>query len=227
MADAPKTTLLVIEDDPGILESLELGLGFEGFHVLTATSGSAGLRLLRENDVAVLILDILLPGSDGYSILREIRQSAAPYRAIPVLMLTALDEIEHRVRGLEAGADDYLIKPFALAELVARIEAILRRQKREEARAYSDVSLYPERFEARRGTRVLGLTPKEYLLLQAFVDHAERLLSKDTLMRLVWQEEVDPNTLEVHISSLRRALGSPPLIHTVRGYGYLLEDRNP
>lgn len=224
VAEAPKATLLVIEDDQHIREGLELSLSFEGFEVLSAATASDGLRLLQTRPVDLLILDILLPGTDGYRVLSEIRQGHAPYRAVPVLMLTALGAVEHRVRGLTYGADDYLVKPFALAELVARTEAILRRHKPpQDVLVWGELSLDTARMEARREGRTLELTPKEFELLKAFVTHAERLLPKETLMQLVWDEVVDPNTLEVHVSSLRRALGDPPLIRTVRGYGYLLD----
>jgi two-component system response regulator MprA len=131
--------------------------------------------------------------------------------------------VDHRVRGLTLGADDYLVKPFALAELVARIEAVLRRRKRLEDRlSYANVSLFPERMEAHRNGVPLVLSPKGFFLLKALMEHPERILSKEALITMVWDEAVDLNTLEVHISSLRRALGPPPLIRTVRGYGYIL-----
>lgn len=224
----PRPTLLLIEDDPGILESLELGLGFEGFTVFSAASGSEGLRLLTREAVDVVILDILLPGSDGYSVLEEIRAPNHPKREVAVLMLSALDTIEDRVRGLRRGADDYLVKPFALAELVARIGALWRRAgiRALELRA-ADVRLSLDKMEAWRGDLPLDLTPKELLLLQALLENRARVVSRGALMQRVWGEAVDPNTLEVHVSSLRRALGEPPLIRTVRGYGYLLDAPAP
>lgn len=218
-----KGTLLLIEDDAGIRESLELGLGFEGFRVVSASNGSDGLRLLNEHEVDTVILDVLLPGSDGYTILEEVRSHQAK-RHVPVLMLTALDEVENRVRGLQKGADDYLVKPFALAELVARLEAIRRRAAPQQSDLrFATLRLYPERMEAWRDNRPLTLSPKEFLLLLVLVENAERILSKTALMQRVWGEETEPNTLEVHLSSLRRALGEPPLIRTVRGYGYVLK----
>lgn len=219
---AQRPTLLIIEDDPGIRESLELGLGFEGYAVLGAATASEGLRLLREHEIDAVILDVLLPGTNGYSVLDEIRSPHNPKREVPVLMLTALDEIEDRVRGLRRGADDYMVKPFALAELVARIEALQRRQHTEQPLTFYGLSLYPERFEARRDGLVLVLSPKAFLLLQVLVKNAGHIVSKEALMAQVWDGEVEPNTLEVHLSSLRRTLGDPPLIRTVRGYGYLL-----
>lgn len=210
--------VLLIEDDLGVREALRLGLELEGYQVLEAASGAEGLRRLAEGP-EVVVLDVLLPGGDGFGVLREIRRVSA----VPVLMLTALDEVEWRVKGLREGADDYLVKPYALAELAARLEALLRRSKRsEEVLSYADVVLYPRRMEARRGERLLELSPKALQILQCFLEHPERLLPKETLMQRVWGEEVEPNTLEVHLSALRRALGEPPLLHTLRGHGYIL-----
>lgn len=219
-----KATLLLIEDDPGIRESLQLGLELDGYQVLTAATGSDGLRLLRKTHINLLILDVLLPGSDGYSVLNEVRSAPDLPNDLPVLMLTALDEIEDRVQGLRSGADDYLIKPYAHAELVARIEVLLRRTHHEEPRLqWNDLSLDLMRLEAWRAGEKLQLSPKDFHLLRLFVEHAERILSKEALMIGVWGEEIEPNTLEVHLSSLRRALGGPPLIRTVRGYGYIMK----
>lgn len=210
--------VLLIEDDRGVREALRLGLELEGYQVLEAASGAEGLRRLAEGP-EVVVLDVLLPGGDGFGVLREIRRVSA----VPVLMLTALDEVEWRVKGLREGADDYLVKPYALAELVARLEALLRRSQREvEVLSYADVVLYPRKMEARRGERLLELSPKALQILQCFLQHPERLLPKQALMQRVWGEEVEPNTLEVHLSALRRALGEPPLLHTLRGHGYIL-----
>lgn len=210
--------VLLVEDDVGVREALRLGLELQGYGVLEAASGAEGLRKLAEGPDLV-VLDVLLPGGDGFGVLREIRRQSA----VPVLMLTALDEVEWRVKGLREGADDYLVKPYALSELVARLEALLRRSKRdEELLSYADVVLYPRKMEARRGERLLELSPKALQLLQCFLEHAERLLPKETLMQRVWGEEVEPNTLEVHLSALRRALGEPTLLHTLRGHGYIL-----
>lgn len=210
--------LLLIEDDPGVREALRLGLELEGYTVLEASNGAEGLRRLAENP-QVVVLDVLLPGGDGFGVLREIRQRSA----VPVLMLTALDEVEWRVKGLREGADDYLVKPYALSELLARIEALLRRSRRpEEVLSYADVVLYPSKMEARRGEHLLELSPKAFQLLQCFLEHAERILPKEALMQRVWGQEVEPNTLEVHLSALRRELGEPALLHTLRGHGYVL-----
>jgi len=210
--------VLLIEDDPGVREALRLGLELESYTVFDASNGADGLRKLSAGP-DVVILDVLLPGGDGFGVLREIRR----VNSVPVLMLTALDEVEWRVKGLREGADDYLVKPYALSELIARLEALLRRSRRdEEVLSYADVLLYPHRMEARRGERVMELSPKALLLLQCFLEHPERLLPKETLMQRVWGEEVESNTLEVHLSALRRAIGGPALLHTLRGHGYIL-----
>lgn len=170
----------------------------------------------------MVILDVLLPERDGFSLLKDIRARSE----VPVLMLTALDAVEWRVKGLKEGADDYLVKPYSLSELLARLEALWRRAHRgkeaPEVLAYKDLRLYPRRMEAFRGERRLSLPPKAFLLLKAFLESPEEVLSKEALMLRVWGEEVDPATLEVHLSLLRKALGEPNPIQTVRGYGYRL-----
>lgn len=212
------TQLLLIEDDPGVREALRLGLELEGYQILEATNGTEGLRLLAQQPQLIL-LDVLMPGGDGFGVLREIRSRSQ----VPVILLTALDETEWRVKGLREGADDYLVKPYALSELVARIEAVLRRTLRPvQVLGYADLSLYPGRMEATRAGKTLDLSPKAFLLLRTLLEFSGQVLSRETLMRQVWGEEVEANTLEVHLSALRRALGEPPLIHTVRGHGYIL-----
>lgn len=213
------TRVLLVEDDSGVREAMRLGLELEGFSVIEATNGGECMRKLAE-DPDIIVLDVLMPGGDGFGVLREIRSRSA----VPVIMLTALDEVEWRVKGLREGADDYVVKPYALSELVARLEAVLRRTRREETvLAYGDIALYPAKMEARRAGAVLELSPKGYLLLKTFLEHAERVLPKEVLMTRVWGEEVEPNTLEVHLSALRRALGEPQLLHTLRGHGYILK----
>jgi two-component system response regulator MprA len=210
--------VLLIEDEPGIREALRLGLELEGFTVLEASNGPEGLRRLKDHP-DLIILDVLLPGGDGFGVLREIRTQSS----VPVLMLTALDEVEYRVKGLREGADDYLVKPYALSEVLARIEALLRRSSRNEALlSYGEVTLYPAKMEARRAERVMELSPKAFLILKCFVENPESLISKEALMQRVWGEEIEPNTLEVHLSALRRALGEPQVLHTLRGHGYIL-----
>ncbi|RTG94141.1 DNA-binding response regulator [Thermus scotoductus] len=212
--------VLLVEDDPGVREALELGLALEGHEVRSTESPKEALSLLPWAEVVVL--DVLLPEGDGFSLLKEIRARSE----VPVLMLTALDAVEWRVKGLKEGADDYLVKPYSLSELLARLEALWRRAHRgkeaPEVLAYKDLRLYPRRMEAFRGERRLSLPPKAFLLLKAFLESPEEVLSKEALMLRVWGEEVDPATLEVHLSLLRKALGEPNPIQTVRGYGYRL-----
>jgi len=215
--EAGAMRVLLVEDDPGVREALELGLALEGHEVRAVDRPEEALELLSWAEVVVL--DVLLPRGDGFSLLRAIRERSE----VPVLMLTALDGVEWRVKGLKEGADDYLVKPYSLQELLARLEALLRRaRKREEVLAYKDLRLYPRRMEAFRGERRLVLSPKAFLLLKAFLEAPEEVLSKEALMRKVWGEEVEPATLEVHLSALRKALGEPSPIQTVRGYGYRL-----
>jgi DNA-binding response OmpR family regulator len=215
-----KRSVLLIEDEAGVRESLAMCLKLEGYDVMEAGDGTAGLRLLEQNPV-VVILDVLLPGRDGFAVLREIRLQSR----VPVMMLTALDEIEWRVKGLKGGADDYLVKPYALAELLARLEALLRRaQPGAKPLRHADLELFPAQLCARRNGRLLELSPKAVLLLQTFLENPLLVLPKDRLMRAVWGQEVEPNTLEVHLSALRRAIGEPSLIQTVRGYGYVLRE---
>ncbi|ADW22729.1 DNA-binding response regulator [Thermus scotoductus] len=212
--------VLLVEDDPGVREALELGLSLEGHEVKATESPKEALSLLPWAEV--VILDVLLPERDGFSLLKDIRARSE----VPVLMLTALDAVEWRVKGLKEGADDYLVKPYSLSELLARLEALWRRAHRgkeaPEVLAYKDLRLYPRRMEAFRGERRLSLPPKAFLLLKAFLESPEEVLSKEALMLRVWGEEVDPATLEVHLSLLRKALGEPNPIQTVRGYGYRL-----
>lgn len=209
--------ILLVEDDPGVREALTLGLGLEGHEVRATASPKEALDLLPWAEAVVL--DVLLPEGDGFALLKEIRARSE----VPVLMLTALDAVEWRVKGLREGADDYLVKPYSLQELVARLEALQRRARRkEDVLAYKDLRLYPKRMEAYRGEKRLELSPKAFLLLKAFLQDPEEVLSKEALMLRVWGEVVESATLEVHLSLLRKALGEPSPIQTVRGYGYRL-----
>ncbi|GEM46349.1 response regulator transcription factor [Deinococcus cellulosilyticus] len=212
--------LLLIEDDPGVREALSLALELHGYRVSCAPSGNQGLKLLKQQPDLV-VLDVLLPDLNGFEVLKSIRSQTD----LPVLMLTALDEVEWRVRGLKGGADDYLVKPYALSELLARIEAVLRRTRNQLSRdflAYEDLTLDREKMQATRQGRPLDLSFKGLKLLEVFLQHPERVLSREALMQGVWGEDVENNTLEVQLSGLRRALGDPPLVHTLRGYGYVL-----
>jgi DNA-binding response OmpR family regulator len=213
-----KARVLLIEDDVAVRDSLALGLRLEGFVVLEAEEGRQGLRLLEQLPDVVL-LDILLPGMDGFGVLEQIRV----HSNVPIIMLTALDETSAKVRGLKAGADDYVVKPYSLSEILARIEALLRRSKSEIQRSsFTDVVLDFITLEVRRSGRLLEVTPKGFKLLQVLFEHPQRVMAREVLMRAVWGEEVDPNTLDALVAGLRRSLGTPNIIHTVRGMGYAL-----
>jgi two-component system response regulator MprA len=219
MESVSLSRILIVEDDLGVREALALALGLEGYAVLTATSAAEGLRQVSAQPDLIL-LDVLLPGSDGFSFLRELRERSS----VPVILLTALDEVEWRVKGLREGADDYVVKPYALAELLARIQALLRRSSRggAEALEYKGIRLDPEGMVARRGAKALELPPKAFQLLATFLKHPERVISREALMLSAWGKLVEDNTLEVHLSLLRRELGAPPAIQTLRGSGYRL-----
>jgi two-component system response regulator MprA len=216
-------TILIIEDDEAVRSSLSLGLRLEGYAVLEAATGSDGLsRLAAEPEL--VILDVLLPGMSGFSVLEAIRR----HSSLPVLMLTALDEVEYKVRGLRAGADDYVVKPYSLSEVLARIEALLRRTRVEPNRqSFEDLTLDPSTMEVQRAGRAIELTPRAFRLLQVLLEHPRRVMPRETLMRAVWGEEVDANTLDALVAALRRSLGEPSLIQTVRGVGYALKPRAP
>ncbi len=216
------TTILIVEDDVGVRESLALGLKLEGYTVLEAGDASTGLRCMAQQPDLV-ILDVLLPGSSGFSVLTEIRLRSS----VPVLMLTALDELEYKLKGLRGGADDYVVKPYSLSEVLARIEVLLRRSKTESGkRQFEDVSLDPETMEVWRKDKQIELTVKGFRLLSVLLEHPKRVMPRETLMNLIWGDEVDPNTLDVLIASARRALGEPSLIQTVRGVGYALKRKD-
>jgi two-component system, OmpR family, response regulator len=224
MAASPR--ILIVEDDPGIREYLELGLGFEGFEVSSAGMASEALRLFETQPPDIVILDVMLPGSDGFHVLENMRLRSR----VPILMLTAKDALEDRVRGLTLGADDYLVKPFAFPELVARLRAVLRRTRPdlEEILTYSDINVDLRSREARRAGALLELRPRTFDLLEFFLRYPERTLSKEVLLDGVWGKDFlgDENVVEVYVGYLRRALGEPPIVHTVRSAGYLLKVRS-
>lgn len=221
----PLPTILLVEDDASIREYLELGFGYEGFRVLHAASGSQALELFGREGPDVVVLDVGLPGLDGFAVLKAVRERSQT----PVLMLTARDGVEDRIHGLKLGADDYLVKPFHFGELVARVQAILRRSQPEQGRnlSYADLSLDTSLREVTRGGVRLDLTPRATDLLELLLRHPERALSKALILDSVWGPEFmgDDNIVEVYVRQLRRALGEPELIQTVRGAGYALRLR--
>ncbi len=219
--------LLVVDDDPSVREALALVLDLNGFEVSTAVDGREAIRALARDSPDAVILDVLMPGVDGLEVCRRIR--AAGDRT-PVLMLTARTEVSERVAGLEAGADDYLAKPFAREELIARLRALLRRtgwEGDEQLLRFEDLELDPLAHEARRGARALELTRTEFLLLELLLRHPRQVLTRAAIFDRVWGYDFGPasNSLEVYVGYLRRkteAGGEPRLVHTVRGVGYVL-----
>lgn len=222
-------TVLVADDDRRLLKMLERTLTYEGFRVVTAVDGAAALAQLEQHQPDVIVLDWLMPGVDGIAVLEELR---ALGDETPVLMLTARDAVKDRVEGLESGADDYLVKPFATAELMARVRALLRRTEaatRELPLAYADLSLDPVTRETKRGERAFELTPTEFDLLQVLLRHPRQVLERRQILEAVWGYDFggDDNVLEVYVGYLRRkteAGGEPRLIQTVRGVGYVLRE---
>jgi DNA-binding response OmpR family regulator len=217
--------ILVVEDDRKVASFLERGLREEGYSVDVAHDGDEGATMAHVHDYDLLVLDIMLPGKTGFEVVREIRRGQRP---TPVLLLTARDSKDDVVRGLDAGADDYLTKPFSFEELLARVRALLRRggSTRQERLQYADVELDRLRHTATRGGRDLGLTPKEFQLLEYFLLRAEEVVRRTELLEKVWDLQFDPmsNVVDVHVGNVRKKLGrgGSPLIHTVRGVGYIL-----
>jgi len=218
--------VLVVDDDRSIRQALERALPLEGFTVQPAADGSEALARLEESSPDLVVLDVVMPPPNGIEVTRRLRERGS---RVPVCILSALDEVSDRVEGLRVGADDYLVKPFALAELVARLHALLRRSPSAstEALRAGDLVVDPARREARRGERDLGLTNREFELLETFVRHPGLVLSRAQLLEQVWgySFEVDGNVVDVFVSYLRRKLeagGEPRILHTVRGVGFAL-----
>jgi two-component system response regulator MprA len=219
--------LLVVDDDPAVREALALVLDLHGFDVSTAEDGREAIRTLSVASPDAVILDVMMPGLDGLEVCRRIRSTGD---RTPVLMLTARTEVSERVAGLEAGADDYLAKPFAREELIARLRALLRRtgwEGDDVVLRFEDLVLDPVAHEARRGERVLELTRTEFLLLELLMRNPRQVLTRSTIFERVWGYDFGPasNSLEVYIGYLRRKTegeGEPRLLQTVRGVGYVL-----
>ena len=226
------TLVLVVEDDERILQVIQRGLIFEGYRVETALNGFEGLARARENPPDVVILDWMLPKvdneeMDGLEVCRRLR-AAGP---VPILMLTAKDSVESRVQGLDAGADDYLVKPFSFDELFARLRALLRRVApiQPETLKFADLTLHTGTHQAFRGERPIELTAKEYQLLELFMHHPRQVLTREVIFDRVWNYDFggDSNIIEVYMRYLRQkteAEGEPRLLHTVRSVGYVLRD---
>jgi two-component system, OmpR family, response regulator MprA len=223
--------LLVVEDDPQVRAMLARALRYEGFEVAAACDGAEAMAALRASRPDLMLLDLLLPDADGVELSRRLR---ARGDQLPILMLTARDTISDRVAGFEAGADDYLVKPFSTAELVARVRALLRRARDRPpptARRMGDLELNASTHEVRRGGRALSLTRREFELLLVFLDNPGTVLQRERLLTDAWgySSAVETNAIDVYVGYLRRKLeegGEPRLIHTVRGVGYVLRQEH-
>jgi two-component system response regulator MprA len=219
--------ILVIEDEEKILNFLRRGLIYEGYRVETALEGTAGLASARDNPPDLVILDWMLPGMDGLEVCRRLRAASN----VPILMLTAKDAVSDRVQGLDAGADDYLVKPFALDEVLARLRALLRRAKPEapEILTFADLRLDTGTHQAFRGERPIELTAKEYELLELFLQHPRQVLTREVIYDRVWGYDFggESNIIEVYVRYLRQKTEAEDelrLLHTVRGVGYVLRE---
>jgi two-component system response regulator MprA len=219
--------ILIIEDDEAILSFLRRGLSYEGYEGETAEDGQTGLAIAGGNMPDLIVLDWMLPGMDGLEVCKRLRSMGKT----PILMLTAKDSVSDRVLGLDAGADDYLVKPFNLDELLARIRALLRRTQTPKQKTYEfeDLKLDTGTRRAYRGERVIDLTAKEYELLELFMMHPRQVLTREMIYDDVWGYDFggESNIIEVYVRYLRQKLeegGEPRLLHTVRGMGYVLRE---
>lgn len=221
------TRILIIDDDKKISTMMRRGLTYEGYDVAVADNGREGLLQVLEDPPDMVVLDVMMPGIDGLEVCRRLRKD----NNIPILMVTARDTVTDRVLGLETGADDYLVKPFAFEELVARVKALLRRsagEKEKERLQFADLILDLNTRAAYRGERTIELSTTEFDLLSFFISHPQRVLTRDLIMEKVWGFDFagESNVLEVYVGYLRRKLeeqGEPRLIHTVRGAGYVMK----
>lgn len=222
--------ILVVDDDEKIISLLRRSLAFEGYEVVTASNGLEGLKLMLASDPNLLILDVMMPQVDGWEVCRRVREGGS---TVPILMLTAKDDITDRVKGLDLGADDYLVKPFALEELLARVRALLRRKsdKIDDSSTsrlqFEDLILDLDSREAIRSGRRIDLTAKEFDLLLLLMQNPRRVLTRDTIMDKIWGYDYsgESNVLEVYIAMLRQKTEDGTdkrLIQTVRGTGYVL-----
>ena len=227
LASTTSPHVLVVDDDPRILSMMRRILEVDGYSVVTAAEGDAALETLRREQVDLVVLDVMMPGADGFEVCRTVRRESP----VPILMLTARDEAVDKVNGLDCGADDYVVKPFDAEELLARVRALLRRiQPRQiEVLRFADVELVPSEREARRDGELLDLTAREYELLELFLRHPRQVLSREQILQDVWGFDFlgDSNLVDVRIKYLRDKLessGRPRIIQTVRGAGYALRN---
>jgi len=219
--------ILVIEDDEEILRLMQRALVFEGYKVVLADDGHLGLEVAQKEKPALIILDLMLPGMDGMEVCLRLRQ----FTKSPIMMVTAKDKIGDRVSGLDAGADDYLVKPFSIEELLARVRALLRRtvEDRPEILSVADLTLDNNTHRATRASRVIDLTAKEFNLLDLFMSHPNQVLTREVIFEKVWEYDFggESNVLDVYIRYLRKKIeagGEPRLIFTIRGVGYVLRE---
>lgn len=235
----PSLKVLVVDDEENIQELIRLGLRYEGFQVESASNGPDGISAAQRLSPDLVILDLMLPGMDGLEVCRRMRANPTT-QDVPILMLTAKDEVHDRVTGLDTGADDYLTKPFDFEELVARVKAILRRQQRvqraeqggeapSQILQFADLQLNMATREVTRGGRLIELTATEYNLLHLFMSHPRQVLDRQTILNRVWGYDFlgETNIIEVYVRYLREKIedtpSSPRLIQTVRGVGYVLK----
>ena len=228
-ATPPEARLLVVDDEPNIVELLEASLRFHGFDVTTCGDGTSALALAKSLRPDLMVADVMMPGLNGFELVRSLRADGYQF---PVLFLTAKDAVEDRVTGLTIGGDDYIVKPFSLNEVVARIRVVLKRAGKHAASpartmlTYDDLELDEAAHEVRRGGRDVVLSPTEFRLLRFLVENAETVVSKAQILDNVWQYDFggEMNVVESYISYLRRKVDTvePRLIHTIRGVGYVL-----
>lgn len=218
---------MLVEDDPAVLSAVRRRLVFEGYRVETSVDGNEALQLLTEISPNLIVVDVMLPGLDGFQLVEKIRARSN----VPILMLTARSSIEDRVTGLERGADDYLVKPFAIEELLARLRALLRRtaSPQPDKLVFADLTLDPVTQEVSRNGKPINLTRREYQLLEHFMRHPRQVLTREAIFESVWGNEHmgESNIIDVNVRALREKLeadNGPRLIQTVRGFGYALRE---
>lgn len=229
MEESKEVKVLVVDDEPNIVELLTVSLKFQGFDVYSANSGNEALRIAREINPDAYIMDVMMPGMDGFELLGKLRSEGLDG---PVLYLTAKDSVDQRIHGLTIGADDYVTKPFSLEEVITRLRVILRRgsvaeeQDGSATMSYADLTLNDDTHEVTKGGEIVELSPTEFNLLRYLMQNREVVLSKAKILDNVWHYDFggDGNVVESYISYLRRKIdtGDTPLIHTVRGVGYVL-----
>jgi two-component system, OmpR family, response regulator MprA len=215
-----RAAILVVDDDASIRRMLDRAFSVEGYAVESAGDGGAALAAVERAVPDVVVLDVAMPGLDGLAVCRRLRARGL---GVPVLLLTARDTVSDRVAGLDAGADDYLVKPFATEELLARVRALLRRgSEPAELLALGDLVLDPDTRVVRRGDQTIALSAREADLLELLLRHPRRVVSREQALAQIWQDGAHANIVDRYVSNLRRKLGDPPLITTVRGTGFVL-----